>query len=342
MQIVTGVILAIHYVPTAELAFDSVSHIIRDVSNGWLLRYAHSNGASFIFIIIYCHITRGLYHQSFHNREGVWSSGVTIFIAISAAAFIGYVLPWGQISYWAAVVITNILGILPTAGIYIVSWIWGGFSVSSATLTRFYILHIVLPFVVAALAILHLWFLHTTGSKVPSKENGSIIENIRFNPYYTIKDAFIFIIFFTLYFCIISWYPNAISHPDNYVRANPLVTPEHIVPEWYFLPFYAILKCIPNKIFGAIIMAASIVILYTLPFISFSKLTLGGHKLIYIFAVYSFIWNILILGWVGSKSASTVFVAYSQDVFTPLYFIFFFVLAVVSYINIEKLGRDFN
>ena len=324
MQIVTGLLLATHYIPDVSTAFQSVEHIMRDVSWGWLLRYSHANGASFIFILMYAHIARGLYHQSFRSpRSAVWYSGVTIFILMSGTAFLGYVLPWGQMSFWAATVITNIIGVIPAIGSFIVVWIWGGFAVGTATLIRFYTLHFLLPFVVAGLALIHLFMLHEYGSNNPKDANGSSKEWVRFTPYYVLKDINMFMIFFTVFAAVVLLEPNMFGHPDNYIPADPLVTPAHIVPEWYFPPFYAILKGVPSKIGGAIAMGGSMAILYALPTLHRERLSIYSFRIAYNIMFYIFIIDVLLLGWLGGQAPVQIYTDLSLYVLTPIYFAFF-------------------
>ena len=245
IQIITGIFLAMHYVPHISLAFDSVEHIMRDVNYGWLIRYCHANGASVFFIVVYLHIFRGLYYGSYmHPRGWLWASGVLIFILMMATAFMGYVLPWGQMSFWGATVITNLFSAVPVYGPLIVEWLWGGFSVDQATLNRFYSLHYLLPFIIAAVTVLHLCLLHKYGSNNPLGINTDI-TSVPFYPYFYVKDFFSFWVFLFGYLTLVFFVPNMLGHPDNYIPANPMVTPAHIVPEWYFLPFYAILRSIP-------------------------------------------------------------------------------------------------
>lgn len=268
IQIVSGLVLAMHYTPHIDLAFLSIEHIMRDVNYGWLIRYIHANGASMFFIVVYMHTFRGLYYSSYtHPRELLWNVGVTILFLMIATAFMGYVLPWGQMSFWGATVITNLFSAIPVLGGDIVVWLWGGYSIANATLVRFFSLHFFFPIIIAALVALHLHLLHLSGSSNPIGQNASP-SKIFFTPYYIVKDLYgvlLFLIFFTLF---VFFYPNILGHSDNYIPANPLVTPAHIVPEWYFLPFYAVLRSIPDKLLGVIALAACIIILYFLPFIS--------------------------------------------------------------------------
>jgi ubiquinol-cytochrome c reductase cytochrome b subunit len=301
IQIITGIFLAMHYTPHIDFAFKSVEHIMRDVNGGWLIRYFHANGASMFFIVIYCHIFRGLYFGSYmYPRDRLWISGILIFLLMMATAFMGYVLPWGQMSFWGATVITNLFSAIPIIGKTIVEWLWGGFSVSNATLNRFFSLHYLMPFLIAGLTLLHLSLLHKDGSNNPLGINTNI-DTITFYPYFYVKDLFAFFIFLVLFSLFVFFSPNMLGHSDNYILANPLVTPPHIVPEWYFLPFYAILRSIPNKLGGVLAMFSSILILLLLPFISTSKIRSSkfrpGFALLYWFLVSDFI----LLGWIGQK-----------------------------------------
>jgi len=267
-QIVSGIVLAMHYTAHIDLAFLSIEHIMRDVNYGWLIRYIHANGASMFFIVVYSHTFRGLYYSSYTQpRQLLWNVGVTILFLMIATAFMGYVLPWGQMSFWGATVITNLFSAIPVLGSDIVVWLWGGYSIANATLVRFFSLHFFFPIIIAALVGLHLHLLHLSGSSNPIGQNVNP-SKIFFTPYYIVKDLYgviTFLIFFTLF---VFFYPNVLGHSDNYIPANPLVTPAHIVPEWYFLPFYAVLRSIPDKLLGVMALAACIVVLYFLPFIS--------------------------------------------------------------------------
>lgn len=280
LQIITGIFLAMHYIPNVELAFLSVEHIMRDVSFGWLLRYLHANGASMVFILLYLHLAKGLYYRSYsYSRIVLWFSGVFIFLLMMATAFVGYVLPWGQMSFWGATVITNLITAIPYIGEPIAFWLWGGFSVGNPTLNRFFSIHYLLPFLIIGLVFLHLAFLHEQGS-TNSLGVSSSRDLIKFWPYFGIKDSFIFIFFFSIYGFILFFFPNDLGHTDNYIPANPLVTPAHIVPEWYFLPFYAILRAIPNKLGGVIAMLAAILIFLVLPLLSLISLQSVGSSLV--------------------------------------------------------------
>jgi quinol-cytochrome oxidoreductase complex cytochrome b subunit len=299
IQILTGIFLAMHYTPHIDLAFNSVEHIMRDVNNGWLIRYTHANGASFFFIVVYIHIFRGLYYGSYLNpREILWCSGVIIFILMMATAFMGYVLPWGQMSFWGATVITNLFSAVPLVGKDIVDWLWGGFAVDNPTLNRFFSLHFTMPFVIAGAVIIHLVLLHEGGSNNPLGFK-SETENVPFYPYFYSKDLFGLMVLFLVFFTFVFYYPNSLGHPDNYIEANPMKTPLHIVPEWYFLPFYAILRSIPNKIGGVIGMFGSLIILLAIPFISSSETRSNSFKSIFKVAFWLLVVCFFLLGWVG-------------------------------------------
>jgi quinol-cytochrome oxidoreductase complex cytochrome b subunit len=281
IQIITGVLLAMHYTPHVDLAFISVEHIMRDVNYGWLIRYTHANGASFFFIVVYSHIFRGLYYGSYmHPREHLWCSGVIIFILMMATAFMGYVLPWGQMSFWGATVITKLFSAIPFIGDSIVQWLWGGFSVDNACLNRFFSLHFLLPFLIAGLVIVHLSLLHKDGSNNPLGIE-SQTDRVNFYPYFYVKDLLAFITLVLFFSFFIFYFPNDLGHPDNYIPANPMVTPAHIVPEWYFLPFYAILRSIPDKLGGVVAMGGALVVLLILPFINTSEIRSSRFRPIY-------------------------------------------------------------
>jgi quinol-cytochrome oxidoreductase complex cytochrome b subunit len=299
VQILTGIFLAMHYTPHIDLAFNSVEHIMRDVNNGWLMRYIHANGASFFFIVVYVHIFRGLYYGSYITpREALWCSGVIIFILMMATAFMGYVLPWGQMSFWGATVITNLFSAIPLVGKDIVDWLWGGFAVDNPTLNRFFSLHFTFPFVIVGAVLIHLILLHEVGSNNPLGITLKT-ENIPFYPYFYTKDLFGLMILFLVFFIFIFYCPNTLGHPDNYIEANPMKTPLHIVPEWYFLPFYAILRSIPNKIGGVIAMFGSLIILLTIPFTNSSEIRSTAFRPIFKVCYWLLIIAFLLLGWVG-------------------------------------------
>jgi len=263
-QIVSGLFLAIYYASDISLAYDSVTYISRDVTNGYLIRNIHANGASIFFICLYVHIGRGLYYKSF-SLKYTWLVGVTLFLLCIITAFLGYVLPWGQMSYWAATVITNLISAVPYIGNIVVSWLWGGFRVRNASLVRFYALHFLLPFVISGLSLLHIFFLHETGSSNPLGLNSSS-ENIEFHSYFTVKDSLGFLVIWGALGYLVLFFPNLLIDPENFIQANPLITPTHIQPEWYFLPIYAMLRAIPSKLGGVVALILSVRILYTFPF----------------------------------------------------------------------------
>ena len=338
IQIITGVFLAMHYVSSVEQAFNSVEHIMRDVQYGWLIRYFHSNGASFFFILVYLHMLRGLYYGSYvYPTHRVWYIGVTIYIVMMATAFLGYVLPWGQMSLWGATVITNFFSVIPFLGKDVVSWIWGGFSVNSATLNRFFSLHYLLPFVIVALSILHLAALHEHGSKNPLglKTQSDGIDKVSFHPYFSVKDVFGVFVVLLFFSGIVFFYPNLLGHHDNYTIANPMVTPPHIVPEWYLLPFYAILRSIPSKAGGIAAMALAIISLYLLPSLTPLKNSSGLFRPFYRILFWLFLFNFLILGWIGSQPVEPPFYKIGQ-LSTCLHFLLLF-LAIPGVNFLEEL-----
>nr|QNE86048.1 cytochrome b [Cryphalus abietis] len=322
MQILTGLFLAMHYCPNIELAFNSIAHICRDVNYGWLLRNLHANGASLFFICLYTHIGRGMYYSSYNLIE-TWISGVTILFLVMATAFFGYVLPWGQMSFWGATVITNLVSAIPYMGSMLVEWIWGGFAVDNATLARFFTFHFLLPFVVSAFVMIHLLFLHQTGSNNPLG-TPSNIEKICFHPYFVIKDlvGMMILLFFLVTLCLQT--PYLLGDPDNFTPANPLVTPIHIQPEWYFLFAYAILRSIPNKLGGVLALVASIGILYILPFTNTKKFTSNQF---YPFNK-SFFWIlvsiIIMLTWIGARPVEEPYVNVGQ-ILTLMYFMYYII-----------------
>ena len=328
IQIVTGIFLAMHYTPHIDYAFSSVEHIMRDVNNGWLLRYLHANGASMFFIVTYSHIFRGLYYGSYMNPRGpLWSIGVIIFLLMMGTGFMGYVLPWGQMSFWGATVITNLASAIPVVGEPIVQWLWGGFSVDNATLNRFFSIHYLLPFVIAGLVLVHLSLLHTVGSNNPLGINKNV-DSVPFYPYFYVKDLLAFLALVAFFSFFVFFFPNALGHADNYIPANPLVTPAHIVPEWYFLPFYAILRSIPDKLGGVVAMVGAILILMLLPIINTSEIRSSKFRPIYSIAYWFIVADFLILGWIGQKPVETPYIEVGQ-VATVFYFLFFLVLIPV-------------
>jgi ubiquinol-cytochrome c reductase cytochrome b subunit len=325
VQILTGVFLAMHYTPHVDLAFASVEHIMRDVNNGWLIRYAHANGASFFFLVVYIHIARGLYYGSYMSpREHLWCSGVLIFVLMMATAFIGYVLPWGQMSFWGATVITNLFSAIPVVGESIVQWLWGGFSVDNATLNRFFSLHYLLPFAIAGLALVHLVLLHQNGSTNPLGIESNV-DKISFYPYFYVKDLLGFVTLMALFTFFVYFQPNTLGHPDNYIPANPMVTPVHIVPEWYFLPFYAVLRSIPDKLGGVLAMGGAIVMILIMPWLNTSEVRSSAFRPIYRKLFWFLLADFLILGWIGQNEVETPYVEVGQ-LSTIIYFGFFLVL----------------
>ena len=300
-QIATGVILAMHYVANADLAFASVEHIMRDVNHGWMIRFIHANGASMFFMAVYIHMFRGIYYGSYKApREVIWLLGMLIYGLMMATAFMGYVLPWGQMSFWGATVITNIIGALPVIGSSVTTWLWGGFAVDNPTLNRFFSLHYLLPFMIAGVVVLHLWALHVPGNGNPIGVNvKSEKDTIPFHPYYTVKDGFAIAVFLILFATFVFFNPDGLGHADNYIEANPLVTPQHIVPEWYFLPFYAILRAVPNKLIGVLAMFASIGVLFVLPWIDTSKVRSMRYRPTARTFFWIFVVTCLVLGYCG-------------------------------------------
>ena len=303
VQIITGIVLAMHYTAHADFAFTSVEHIMRDVNYGWLLRYVHANGASMFFIAVYIHIFRGLYYGSYKEpRELLWILGVVILLLMMATAFMGYVLPWGQMSFWGAKVITNLFSAIPLIGEDVVIFLWGGFSVDNPTLNRFYSLHYLLPFVLAAVVFLHIWALHVPGNNNPTGISvKSEQDTVPFHPYYTMKDGFALAAFAAVLAFFVFFMPNYLGHPINYAPANPLSTPEHIVPEWYFLPYYAILRSIDNKLLGVIAMFASILVLVILPWLDTSRVRSATYRPLYKQFFWIFGLVCVLLGYIGSQ-----------------------------------------
>jgi len=322
IQLVTGIFLAMHYTPHIDLAFSSVEHIMRDVNNGWLIRYMHANGASMFFIVVYSHIFRGIYYGSFMSpRQHLWCSGVIIFLLMMATAFMGYVLPWGQMSFWGATVITNLFSAIPIVGPSIVDWLWGGFCVDNATLNRFFSLHFVMPFLIAGLVIAHIALLHKDGSNNPIGITSNS-DKIPFYPYFYTKDLFSFMFLMLFFSIILFYYPNLLGHPDNYIPANPMSTPAHIVPEWYFLPFYAILRSIPDKLGGVAAMGGAIVILLFLPFINTSEVRSATFRPLFRKSYWFLFANFLLLGWIGQEVVEQPYTIIGQ-IGTFFYFFYF-------------------
>nr|YP_009364283.1 cytochrome b [Diodon liturosus]ARF02926.1 cytochrome b [Diodon liturosus] len=322
-QILTGLFLAMHYTSDISTAFSSVAHICRDVNYGWLIRNLHANGASFFFICIYLHIGRGLYYGSYLNKE-TWNVGVVLLLLVMATAFVGYVLPWGQMSFWGATVITNLLSAVPYVGGTLVQWIWGGFSVDNATLTRFFAFHFLLPFIVAAATLVHLIFLHETGSNNPIGLN-SDTDKISFHPYFSYKDLVGFAVLLTALTALALFSPNLLGDPDNFTPANPLVTPAHIKPEWYFLFAYAILRSIPNKLGGVLALLASILILMLVPMLHTSKQRGLTFRPLTQALFWTLIANVMILTWIGGMPVEDPYIIIGQ-IASVLYFTLFLVI----------------
>ncbi|MDA9063114.1 cytochrome b/b6 [Candidatus Pelagibacter sp.] len=330
-QIVTGLTLAMHYIAHADLAFESVEHIMRDVNYGWLIRYIHANGASMFFLAVYIHIFRSLFYGSYKSpREIIWIIGIIIYLLMMAAAFMGYVLPWGQMSFWGATVITNLFSAIPFVGEGIVNWLWGGYSVDNPTLTRFFTLHYLIPFLILGLVVLHIWALHIPGNnnpvgidvKKPSK------DTVPFHPYIVIKDAFALLMFMIVFAFFVFYSPNILGHADNYIEANPMVTPAHIVPEWYLLPFYAILRSVPDKLMGVVAMLSAILILAALPWLDTSKIRSAVFRPLYKQFYWILVVDVLVLGYVGAMPAEGLYLLIAR-VATAYYFIHFLIILPV-------------
>ena len=347
VQIITGIILVMHYTPSADHAFNSVEHIMRDVNYGWLIRYTHANGASMFFIAVYMHMFRGLYYGSYKApREVLWLLGCVIYLLMMATGFMGYVLPWGQMSFHGAVVITNLLGAFPIVGEAITTWLWGGFAVDGPTLNRFFSLHYLLPFVIVGVVGLHIWALHVVGQNNPTGvEPKSAADTVPFTPYATIKDMFAVSVFLILFATFVFYMPNALGHADNYIAANPLVTPAHIVPEWYYLPFYAILRAVPDKLGGVLAMFGAIGCFFALPWLDTSKVRSMRYRPTARLYFWIFVLVCMILGFCGAKLPDdqvipglTTFKVLESDinsfvwlsrVATLYYFAYFFVITPV-------------
>jgi len=327
-QIITGLVLAMHYVAHVDHAFESIEHIMRDVNYGWLIRYVHANGASMFFLAVYIHIFRSLFYGSYKSpREVIWIIGLLIYILMMATAFMGYVLPWGQMSFWGATVITNLFSAIPFVGESITTWLWGGYSVDNPTLNRFYSLHYLLPFLIFGLVILHIWALHVPGNNNPIgidvKKNRN--ETMPFHPYMVMKDLTALLLFIIIFLWFVFFAPNVLGHPDNYIEANPLVTPAHIVPEWYLLPFYAILRAIPSKLGGVIFMFSAIFILMLLPWLDTSKVRSAIFRPIYKKLFWVLVFVVILLGYLGAKPPEGIYLTLSR-LATAYYFIHFLIL----------------
>jgi len=344
VQIVTGIVLAMHFVPNAGLAFDSVENgIMRDVNYGWLMRYMHATGASMFFLAVYIHMFRGLYYGSYKApREVLWILGVLIYLLMMATAFFGYVLPWGQMSFWAATVITSLFSsidqILPHVGTAITYWLWGDFAVGDATLNRFFSLHYLLPFVIAAVVGLHIWALHVPGNNNPlGIDVKGPQDTLPFHPYYTVKDAFFLSLFVILFAGLLFFAPNLFNNPDNYTPANPLVTPPDIVPEWYLLPYYAMLRSVPQKLIGVLVLAAAILTLFFIPWLDSSKVRSCRFRPVMRLVFWVFAADCLMLGYLGAQTADATRTIMGAEVplvwfargGTLFYFAFFWILMPV-------------
>jgi len=332
VQIITGIIAAMHYVPDVEMAFESVERLMRDVNYGWLMRYTHAVGASMFFLAVYIHIFRGLYYGSYKApREVLWILGVIILLLMMATAFMGYSLPWGQMSYWAVTVITNLFSsldqIIPGLGTSIVQWIWGGFSVGDPTLNRLFSLHYLFPFLIAACVGLHIWALHVPGNNNPTGVAVKDVkkETVPFHPYITVKDGFALTIFMIIFAYFVFYMPNYLGHADNYIPADPLVTPAHIVPEWYFLPFYAILRAVPDKLGGVLLMFGSILVLFFIPWLDTSRVRSTSYRPLYRPFFWLFAFSCIALGYLGAKPAEGGYLIATRF-FTAYYFIHFLVV----------------
>jgi ubiquinol-cytochrome c reductase cytochrome b/c1 subunit len=326
-MIATGIFLAMNYTPDGSMAFDSVERIMRDVNYGWALRYAHANGASLFFLVVYVHIFRGLYYGSYKSpREVLWMLGVVILLLMMATAFMGYVLPWGQMSFWGATVITNLFSAFPIVGNYIVTWLWGGFAVGDPTLHRFFSLHYLLPFVIFAVVFLHIVALHISGSNNPlGIDVKSPQDTLPFHPYYTVKDSVAICVFLAIFAAIVCFAPNIFANPDNYIPANPLQTPAEIVPEWYLLPFYAILRAVPNKLGGVCMMFGSILVLFALPWLDTSPVRSAVFRPLYRITFWLLLLSCIVLGLVGAHRPEGIWVVLGR-LGTTYYFLHFLVI----------------
>jgi ubiquinol-cytochrome c reductase cytochrome b subunit len=338
IMIVTGIVLAMSYTAHVDYAFDSVERIMRDVNHGWMIRYIHMNTASFFFIVIYLHMFRGLYYGSYKApRELLWMLGVVIFLLMMATAFMGYVLPWGQMSFWGATVITNLFSAIPYVGESIVTLLWGGFSVDNATLNRFFSLHYLMPFIIAGVVVLHIVALHRFGSNNPiGIDTKGPQDTISFHPYYTIKDVFGIAVFLLLLAMVVFFFPNAMGHPDNYIPANAMQTPAHIVPEWYFLPFYAILRAVPDKLGGVLLMFGAIAVLFILPWLDRSPVRSARFRPLFRIFFWLFFVDAIALGYLGGKPAEGIYVILSR-VATAWYFLHF--LAILPLLSMFETTK---
>ena len=335
VQILTGIFLAMHYTPELNLAFSSVEHIMRDVNYGWLIRYIHSNGASMFFIVVYIHTFRGFYYGSYlYPREFLWIVGVAILLIMILTAFLGYVLPWGQMSYWGATVITNLVSAIPKIGGDVVVWLWGGPSVNNATLNRFFSFHYLFPFIILALVIVHILLLHEFGSNNPLGLGGNFgVDNRYFYPYFIVKDLFGIILFLLFFSLFVFFSPNVLGHSDNYILASPLVTPPHIVPEWYFLPFYAILRSIPDKIGGVVALIGSILVLMVIPFLAYPEKRGFSFKPLGRWFFWFVVVCCLFLGWIGGEVVEYPYLEIGQLMSVFYFAAFLLILPVLEYLD---------
>ena len=340
IQIISGVVLSMFYTPHVDLAFSSVEYIMRDVTNGWFIRYTHANGASMFFLVVYCHIFRGFYYGSYMRpRQALWCSGVVLFLLMMGTAFTGYVLPWGQMSFWGATVITSMVTAIPYIGQEIVHWLWGGYVVGNLTLKRFYTIHFVLPFVIAGLTLIHLALLHKDGSNNPLGTDSSG-EEVPFYPYFFVKDLFAFFCFLAVFGYFVIYCPNVLNHPDNYIPADPLHTPPHVVPEWYFLPFYTILRSIPHKVGGIILMVGAILVWFLIPFTNTSIIRSTTFRPIFKIFFWILVADFAVLFWVGQRPVKDHY-SFVGLVGTFYYYLFFVILVpLIGKVEWELLVYD--